>query len=465
MYVRRAHSRWKHLDFILIDLCVMEVAFALAYYIRHRHLLFGFGIYWEMALVLLVFHFLFVFFLEPYRDILKRSRLMEIKKIGQFNAIVFAAMMGYMLFRKNTGEYSRFVLITFLVLVCVGMYIAHEGYKEFLRKRKVNEWKKQYLLLVTDSDQANDLIRQIRENEFGVTRLYGVILLDKSAVGSQIDGIPVVAGRETMYEYAKMHVVDEVLISTRLPYEEILDGFACMGITVHINLEHLLHREKGMLNYVNGVPVFTTCIHTVTNCQLFIKRAIDILIGIFGVFATAIACLIFGPIIYIQSPGPIFFTQERVGKNGRRFRIIKFRSMYVDAEERKKELMAYNEMQGLMFKMTDDPRITSIGRFLRRTSIDELPQFINILQGKMSLVGTRPPTLDEYEQYDLIHKSRLATMPGLTGMWQISGRSQITDFDEVVRLDNEYIKNWSLGMDLKIIWKTIGVVLGRSGAK
>ena len=307
MYVRRAHSRWKHLDFILIDLCVMEVAFALAYYIRHRHLLFGFGIYWEMALVLLVFHFLFVFFLEPYRDILKRSRLMEIKKIGQFNAIVFAAMMGYMLFRKNTGEYSRFVLITFLVLVCVGMYIAHEGYKEFLRKRKVNEWKKQYLLLVTDSDQANDLIRQIRENEFGVTRLYGVILLDKSAVGSQIDGIAVVAGRETMYEYAKMHVVDEVLISTRLPYEEILDGFACMGITVHINLEHLLHREKGMLNYVNGVPVFTTCIHTVTNCQLFIKRAIDILIGIFGVFATAIACLIFGPIIYIQSPGPIFF--------------------------------------------------------------------------------------------------------------------------------------------------------------
>ena len=181
--------------------------------------------------------------------------------------------------------------------------------------------------------------------------------------------------------------------------------------------------------------------------------------------ATLIATLIFGPIIYFQSPGPVFFTQERVGRNGRRFKIIKFRSMYADAEERKTELLAQNEMQGLMFKMEDDPRVTPIGRFLRRTSIDELPQFFNILRGDMSLVGTRPPTVDEYEKYDSVHKSRLATKPGLTGLWQVSGRSQITDFDEVVRLDNEYIRNWSLWLDLKILWKTVAVVLRRKGAK
>lgn len=138
--------------------------------------------------------------------------------------------------------------------------------------------------------------------------------------------------------------------------------------------------------------------------------------------------------------------------------------MYMDAEERKKELMEKNKMSGLMFKMDDDPRITPIGKFIRKTSIDEFPQFINIFKGDMSLVGTRPPTLDEYVKYEQHHKSRLAIKPGLTGLWQVSGRSDITDFEEVVKLDNEYIKNYSLSFDLKIILKTIGVVLKRKGS-
>ena len=136
----------------------------------------------------------------------------------------------------------------------------------------------------------------------------------------------------------------------------------------------------------------------------------------------------------------------------------------MDAEERKKELMAHNKMDGMMFKMDDDPRIMPIGKFIRRVSIDELPQSINILKGDMSLVGTRPPTVDEYEQYELHHKSRLAAKPGLTGMWQVSGRSDITDFEEVVKLDTEYISNFSLGLYLKILYKTVGVVLGKKGS-
>lgn len=136
----------------------------------------------------------------------------------------------------------------------------------------------------------------------------------------------------------------------------------------------------------------------------------------------------------------------------------------MDAEERKKELMDQNKMDGLMFKMDDDPRIMPIGKFIRRVSIDELPQSINILKGDMSLVGTRPPTVDEYEQYELHHKSRLAAKPGLTGMWQVSGRSDITDFEEVVKLDTEYISNFTLGLYLKILFKTVGVVLGKKGS-
>ena len=151
--------------------------------------------------------------------------------------------------------------------------------------------------------------------------------------------------------------------------------------------------------------------------------------------------------------------------NGRRFKIYKFRSMYMDAEERKKELMAQNEMNGLMFKIKDDPRITKIGKFIRKTSIDEFPQFLNVLKGEMSLVGTRPPTEDEFLQYEERHKRRLSLKPGITGMWQVSGRSDIQDFEDVVKLDCEYIDNWSLGLDIKILIQTVLVVLGKRGAE
>ena len=190
----------------------------------------------------------------------------------------------------------------------------------------------------------------------------------------------------------------------------------------------------------------------------------DILGGIVGIIFTAILTVILGPIIYIQSPGPIFFSQERVGKNGRKFRIYKFRSMYPDAEKRKKELMEKNKMHGFMFKMDNDPRVTPIGRFIRKTSLDEFPQFFNILKGDMSLVGTRPPTVDEYEQYERHHKVRLAAKPGLTGMWQVSGRSDIVDFEEVVALDKKYIEEWNIGLDLKILCQTVKVVVTGKGS-
>lgn len=182
---------------------------------------------------------------------------------------------------------------------------------------------------------------------------------------------------------------------------------------------------------------------------------------------TGIIFIFVAPIIYIKSPGPIFFKQVRIGKNGKKFNIYKFRSMYMDAEERKKELMAQNDIKdGMMFKMDNDPRIIKgIGNFIRDYSLDEFPQFWNVLKGDMSLVGTRPPTVDEWKQYEPYHRGRLAVKPGLTGMWQVSGRSDITDFEEVVKLDMEYVKNWNIGMDIKILFKTVGVVLKGSGSK
>ena len=192
-----------------------------------------------------------------------------------------------------------------------------------------------------------------------------------------------------------------------------------------------------------------------------------------GCILTGIIFLFVAPAIYIKSPGPIFFSQYRVGKNGRKFKIYKFRSMYMDAEERKKELMKQNRVSdGLMFKMENDPRVIGsekgpgkgIGNFIRKTSLDEFPQFFNVLKGDMSLIGTRPPTVDEWEKYELHHRARLEIKPGLTGMWQVSGRSEITDFEEVVKLDTKYISEWSFMLDIKILFKTVLIVLGQKGS-
>ncbi|MBR5127754.1 MAG: sugar transferase, partial [Roseburia sp.] len=232
---------------------------------------------------------------------------------------------------------------------------------------------------------------------------------------------------------------------------------------------NLVHESKLMPNKVvekcGPYLVLTSSMCIATPRQLFIKRCMDIVGSLVGLLITGIAFLIFAPIIKKQSPGPIFFSQTRVGKNGRQFKIYKFRSMYTDAEERKKELMEQNKMQGLMFKMDDDPRIFPIGKFMRKFSIDELPQFWNVLKGDMSLVGTRPPTLDEFAQYEAHHCARLGNKPGLTGMWQVSGRSKITDFEEVVSLDTAYISNWNLAMDVRILFKTVKVVLLGRGAE
>lgn len=200
--------------------------------------------------------------------------------------------------------------------------------------------------------------------------------------------------------------------------------------------------------------------------QLFIKRMIDIFGSILGIFLTLLVAIIIYPIVQKESKGPLLFKQNRVGQNGKIFRMYKFRSMYLDAEERKKELLDSNSLNtDLMFKMDNDPRIFPFGQKIRNWSIDELPQFINVLKGDMSLVGTRPPTVDEYTKYELHHFKRLLMKPGITGMWQVSGRSNIKDFEDVVNLDERYIKNWSVLLDIKLIIKTILVVLIRKGSK
>ena len=283
--------------------------------------------------------------------------------------------------------------------------------------------------------------------------------------------------------YVRIAWVDEIYVDVRGAYgyaNTLIDAFIEGGITVHMCISSIVktHGDKQLIQKINGETVVTTMMNYATPKQMLLKRTADIIGGLVGSIFTLILTIFIGPIIYIKSPGPIFFKQDRVGLNGKIFKMYKFRSMYMAAEERKKELMAQNTMSdSKMFKMDFDPRVIGnkilpdgtkkkgIGQYIRDFSIDEFPQFFNVLKGDLSLVGTRPPLISEVEQYEMHHKSRLATKPGITGMWQVSGRSDITDFEEVVRLDTEYIENWSFGLDMKIVLKTIKVVLGREGSK
>ncbi len=192
------------------------------------------------------------------------------------------------------------------------------------------------------------------------------------------------------------------------------------------------------------------------------KRLIDIVGALVGLAIAGVVAIPVWILMQIKTPGPLFFTQVRCGFKGKTFRIRKFRSMVVDAEKLKH--LVKNEAKGNIFKNENDPRITPIGHFLRKTSLDELPQFWNVLMGEMSLVGTRPPTVDEVERYEAHHWHRLDIKPGITGEWQVNGRSSVKDFEDIVHMDIEYQEKWSVAYDLKLIWKTIWVVLNKSGA-
>jgi lipopolysaccharide/colanic/teichoic acid biosynthesis glycosyltransferase len=193
------------------------------------------------------------------------------------------------------------------------------------------------------------------------------------------------------------------------------------------------------------------------------KRLIDIVGSLVGLVITFILFIPIVIAIQIDDPGPIFFRQTRCGWMGKRFAIWKFRSMCVDAEARKSQIK--NQVEGAFFKNDNDPRITKVGNFLRRTSLDELPQFWNVLKGEMSLVGTRPPTPDEVERYEVPEWQRLDVKPGMTGEWQVNGRSKVRSFEDVIRLDLQYQQNWTLVYDLKLIFKTITILFNKnSGA-
>lgn len=426
--------------------------------------------YLTVIAYILFFHLLSYYLFDWNVNIFKRGYYIELVAVFKYNLVLIFFLSFFLYITKLAEDFSRLMFGYFFCYNILLTYLGHLLLKKYFTSVYRTSSGSSKVFLITTSVYVDEISKKLTSTTEWSFEITGMALLDKNNKGLTIHGIPVIADRNDLFEQFKTKVVDEVFIHlpdySKEDIEELIINFESMGITVHINIDYfnnvIAHKTTEIFA---GFTVLSYEASIFDYRRLFVKRIMDILGAIVGLAITLVLTPFIALAIKLDSKGPVFFAQKRVGKNGRYFKLYKFRSMYTDAEARKKELMEQNEMSGPMFKVEHDPRITRVGAFLRKTSLDELPQFFNILIGNMSLVGTRPPTVDEFNQYDLYYRRRLSIKPGLTGLWQVSGRSNITDFKEVVKLDLEYIDNWSLTSDIRILLMTVWVVVMKKGAR
>lgn len=450
---------------LFTDLIVALVSYFLAHFLKFKSFIFDYmpEMYTTFLLVILLMSVLYTVVINPSNDFTRRGYLVEMASVTKYVACVFVVMASLLFMLKYAENYSRLMFGYFMALLEILTYTAHILLKKMIRRYYRDDKRQNKLLVITDKDNLEAVKQGMQQRLDVISAVAGWVVWDGEADEE-------LGNKETYMEKVKLLTIDEVFVylplCTRPEIKRIIDFFESMGVVCNYGIDVAdMDISTGSIDTLAGYTVISYSINEVNYNKRMIKRIMDIFGGIIGSVLTLVMTPFIALAIVIDDPGPVFFKQKRVGRNGRIFNIYKFRSMYRDAEKRKAALAKDNEMDGLMFKLEHDPRITRVGSFLRKTSLDEFPQFINILKGDMSLVGTRPPTMDEYEQYGPHYKRRLSMKPGLTGMWQVSGRSEITDFDEVVKLDLEYIDNWSMSLDIKILFRTIGAVVGRKGAK
>ena len=454
------------------DLICILVAFVLATFIRFGNFkdMGDQSIHFLVCICLMLFCTVYSFFFDWNRNFLRRGIWKEATAILQYNAIMILVVNFLMVLVKWADVFSRLVLFYFIILNCALSLVVHLMIKKTMQTYYSSEQNAVKVMVVTQSNLIDETLDRLEKDLDIYYQIVALVCMDLNMEGKTIRDIPVVAGKEDLLEVATQMALDEVFLNlpgiSQSKMEHIIRGFGEMGVDCHYNLELPgFGANNSKVDSFGNYTVITYTRFQSSYKRMMMKRLMDIAGGLVGMLITLLFLPFVAIAIKLDSPGPILFSQIRIGRNGRRFKIYKFRSMYIDAEERKKELESQNEMQGLMFKMENDPRITKVGAFLRKTSIDELPQFYNVFKGDMSLVGTRPPTADEFEKYNQYYRRRISMTPGLTGMWQVSGRSEIEDFDDVVKYDLMYIDNWSLRLDIKILFQTVGVVLFGKGAK
>nr|WP_248277609.1 sugar transferase [Brasilonema sp. UFV-L1] len=349
---------------------------------------------------------------------------------------------------------STFLLFWFLsvVFICTARFICDLGTK-LLRSRGAIRHS---VFLITDPEDKENHIRLIeKENCYTVQGISGSSSLD-------------LMNREATFEYLRTEGIEEAFVSWNAIKNRLYVcwRFQTAGITLRIlPTEGEVRHPKSVFWMIGEVPCMTIPAPIIAGSDFWVKRSFDLCCSIILLLLLSPVYVVIATLIKLDSPGSVFFQQNRVGLHSKNFKIWKFRTMVTNAEKLQAKLEAKNEIKdGVLFKMKDDPRITRIGKFLRRYSLDELPQLFNVLLGEMSLVGPRPLPMRDVEKFKTKHFIRQEVLPGITGLWQVSGRSDIDNFEDGVKLDITYIENWSIWLDLQILLKTVKVVFSKTGA-
>ena len=460
MYRKKGRGWTKHIDFMLIDIACIVIAFFISYVIR-----FGFNNpyvdkdYRILGVAFLLIDFFVEIMADSFKNVLKRGYLDEFISTCKHAVLVFLVTALFLFTTQMADIYSRLSFYIMFPIYVTITYVARLALKSFLKKKGFGASRKSLFVIAPDA-MLRDTLRTVEKSCIGYTKIVAASL-DTDMKGKTICGIPIVANHDGIVDYACDEWVDEVLIppcsEDEYP-EKMADIFLEMGIAVHTGIAKNGTAQGGykQIEKIGDYTVVTSSVNYANTSALLVKRGMDIVGGLVGCLFTLIIMIFVGPAIYIASPGPIFFSQERIGRNGRKFKMYKFRSMYTDAESR-----------GAQWAQDEDPRVTPFGKVMRKTRLDEIPQFWNVFKGDMSLIGPRPERPAFCEEFEKrIHGWHYRTMvrPGISGLAQVTGGYDLLPSEKVM-FDLQYIKTRNIKMDVVIMLKTLGVVSTGDGAR
>ncbi|MCL4301698.1 MAG: undecaprenyl-phosphate glucose phosphotransferase [Anaerolineae bacterium] len=471
-----SNQRAAALAWVIIDVILINIAFGLAYWVRYRLQLFRavdpafdvpYQVYWPFAGLFTLLLILVYRQHGAYR--LRR----QISWFDEFYAIINGTATGTIImivfiFLYRAAFYSRaiFIYAGIFVVILVGLSrLIKVSLLRYLRRRGIGSER---VLIVGAGEVARTVMRAVVANPECGFNIIG--FLDDNPLKGETDigRFKALGSLVNLADVLREQAIDEVIITLPWQYHRKIVSIMTLcergGIRTRIVPDLFqMTMSRMQIEDVAGVPMIGVKEVSISGLNQVVKRSVDLVFAGLVLVSGAPLMALLALMIKLESPGPVLFRQERVGRNGRCFTVYKFRSMVEGAEEQQEALQELNEADGPLFKIRDDPRMTHVGKLLRKFSLDELPQLYNILRGEMSLIGPRPPLPAEVKQYQEWHKRRLEVAPGLTGLSQISGRSQLT-FDETALLDIYYIENWSLGLDTKILLQTIPRVIFGNGA-
>lgn len=455
---------------ICADLCIVILSFFLGYFLRGK--LNGVAPLASYIVFLPVLIFLWGCLLYAFgmygsfrtRTLVASAFIILKSSIAGF---VFFGMFLYVFkFQDISRLLIGFIFTVTAVLILVEKLILILLFR-FIRRRGMNV---RSILVVGTGRRAQHFLGLLEQHTEWGLKVIGLIDDDESMVNREICGSKVLGTFKDAPQIIRDYVIDEVIFIVPRSWlnriEELMHLCESEGLKVHVAVDYFnLKISRAKVSEIHGFPLLSFESTSDRLWHLVVKRIMDITLSLTSLLILSPVLVITALLIKLTSPGPVFFRQERCGLNGRRFTLYKFRTMVKGAETKLSELLNYNEMDGPVFKMANDPRITPIGRLLRKFSIDELPQLWNVFKGNMSLVGPRPPLPQEVKKYDDWQRRRLSMRPGITCLWQTNGRNHITDFEQWTKMDLEYIDQWSLGLDCKVLLKTVPAVISGKGAK